>query len=275
MSDWDLMMPGMGLTAIGIAGVTISYSGIAHTFIDGMHALTGLTLFIGLIILSVGILNGGVSTSNRAKATTLVILSIVFSFATYGFTLSTSTTLVTFTGILLAISMPSIVIAYMAMKMPKYLKPVGAIFGMAAAAGIISFVVFGLSGPDPYLIESPVEEATVAEPAVDLPVYTILMLEGSDMQGNPDYEPDAAQVPHGYLIEWVNEDIVLHTATSSEDFGATFDSGIVDAGQTYSMPSDELEVGTYEYFCQVHPWMTSTLEILEAEEPVQEPQIIP
>jgi hypothetical protein len=32
MSNWDLMMPGMGLTAIGLAGVTISYMGLAHTF---------------------------------------------------------------------------------------------------------------------------------------------------------------------------------------------------------------------------------------------------
>ena len=42
-------MPGMGLTAIGLAGLTLSYAGIAHTFIDGMHALTGLTMFVGLI----------------------------------------------------------------------------------------------------------------------------------------------------------------------------------------------------------------------------------
>ena len=76
MSNWDLMMPGMGLTSIGLAGVVISYSGIAHTFIDGMHALTGLTMFIGLIFLAAGILQGGVSTSNKAKATVLVILSI-------------------------------------------------------------------------------------------------------------------------------------------------------------------------------------------------------
>ena len=78
MSNWDLMMPGMGLTSIGLAGVVISYSGIAHTFIDGMHALTGLTMFIGLIFLAAGILQGGVSTSNKAKATVLVILSISF-----------------------------------------------------------------------------------------------------------------------------------------------------------------------------------------------------
>jgi len=45
-------MPGMGLTAIGLAGVFISYSEIAHTFIDGMHALTGLTMFFGLIFLA-------------------------------------------------------------------------------------------------------------------------------------------------------------------------------------------------------------------------------
>ena len=64
MSNWDLMMPGMGLTSIGLAGVVISYSGIAHTF--SMHALTGLTMFIGLIFLAAGILQGGVSTSNKA-----------------------------------------------------------------------------------------------------------------------------------------------------------------------------------------------------------------
>jgi len=51
-------MPGGGLTAIGMAGLVTSYSGLAHTFIDGMHALTGLLFFIGLIFLSAGILDG-------------------------------------------------------------------------------------------------------------------------------------------------------------------------------------------------------------------------
>jgi len=47
MSNWELVMPGGGLTAIGMAGLVTSYSGLAHTFIDGMHALTGLLFFIG------------------------------------------------------------------------------------------------------------------------------------------------------------------------------------------------------------------------------------
>ncbi len=93
-------MPGMGLTAIGLAGVFISYSGIAHTFIDGMHALTGLTMFFGLIFLSAGILEGGVSTSNKAKATTLVIISISLTFGMVALVSSTVSTIPVFAGIM-------------------------------------------------------------------------------------------------------------------------------------------------------------------------------
>ena len=81
-------MPGGGLTAIGLAGLVTSYSGIAHTFIDGMHALTGLLFMFGLIILAAGILEGGVSTSNRTKATVLAIISITLGFATFATTLT-------------------------------------------------------------------------------------------------------------------------------------------------------------------------------------------
>jgi len=49
-------MPGGGLTAIGLAGIVLSYAGIAHTFVDGLHALTGLLFFFGLIFLGAGIL---------------------------------------------------------------------------------------------------------------------------------------------------------------------------------------------------------------------------
>ena len=108
MSNWDLMMPGMGLTSIGLAGVVISYSGIAHTFIDGMHALTGLTMFIGLIFLAAGILQGGVSTSNKAKATVLVILSISLAFGTAGLIFNTISTVPLFAGIMMIIAVPAI-----------------------------------------------------------------------------------------------------------------------------------------------------------------------
>ena len=125
MSNWDLMMPGMGLTAIGVAGVTISYAGVAHTFIDGMHALTGLTMFIGLIFLAAGILDGGVSTSNRAKATTLVVLGISLSFAVSALVFNSISSIPTFAGVMLIVAIPAIVLAYVSMKMPDYAKPIG------------------------------------------------------------------------------------------------------------------------------------------------------
>jgi len=158
MSNWDLMMPGMGLTAIGLAGVFISYAGIAHTFIDGMHALTGLTMFFGLIFLSAGILEGGVSTSNKAKATTLVIIAITLSFAMVGVVSSTVSTIPVFAGIMMIVAIPAIVIAYVAMKFPMYAKPMSIIFILASIAGIASYVGFGLVGPDTYLIHEEVIE---------------------------------------------------------------------------------------------------------------------
>ena len=52
MTDWDLLTPGIGLTSIGIVGVGISLAGIAKTFVEGMHAVSLLTMFIGMIFLA-------------------------------------------------------------------------------------------------------------------------------------------------------------------------------------------------------------------------------
>lgn len=261
-------MPGMGLTAIGLAGLTLSYAGIAHTFIDGMHALTGLTMFVGLIFLATGILDGGVSTSNRAKATTLVILSIALGFGMFAFTMNTSNYTVTIAGILMAIAFPAIIIAYLAMKHPTFVKPVGAIVGMAAATGIIAWVAFGFVSPDTYMIP----QVVVEEPAEGIvptgPIFSISILEDSIQEGNPDYDPEIAIVTQGHTIEWTNADSVAHTVTSAVDFGETFDSSLIGAGEVFTLDTTNL-VGEYEYICIVHPWMVASLVIEAAKEPTK------
>ncbi len=258
-------MPGMGLTAIGLAGVTLAYSGIAHTFIDGMHALTGLAMFIGLIFLSAGILDGGVSTSNRAKATTLVIISIGLGFGAFAFTMNSSNYTITLAGILMAIAFPSILIAYIAMKKPEITKPFGAIVALAGATGIIAWIAFGFVSPDTYMIDesAQIQEPPIADMMPSGPIFSITILEGSAEQGMPDYDPDVAKVPKGHIIEWTNADSVAHTVTSSIDFGETFDSSLIGAGEKYSLDTNQLAVGEYEYMCVVHPWMISTLIIAE------------
>ena len=268
MSNWELVMPGGGLTAIGLAGIVLSYAGIAHTFIDGMHALTGLLFFFGLIFLGAGILDGGVSTSNRTKATVLVTISIILGFGAAAFIGNESTTLPTIAGILVMVTIPGIVIAYMAMKMPQYVKPVGLIFIFAIALGITVFFGFGILGPTGYLLPEVVEEA-VEEIVQEIPkgeIFAISILAGSAEQGNPDYDPDTATISQGFVIEWTNNDEVMHTVTSSLDFGETFDSSILNAGERFLLDSNQLDIGSYEYMCIVHPWMVASIVI---EEPVE------
>jgi plastocyanin len=152
--------------------------------------------------------------------------------------------------------------------MPQYVKPVGLIFIFAIGLGITVFFGFGILGPTGYLLPEVVEES-VEEIVQEIPegkIFTISILAGSAEQGNPDYDPDTATISQGFVIEWMNDDEVMHTVTSSLDFGETFDSGILNAGETFLVDSDKLNIGSYEYMCIVHPWMVASIVI---EEPVE------
>jgi plastocyanin len=233
-----------------------------------MHALTGLLFFIGLIFLSAGILDGGISTSNRTKATVLVIISIVLSFGAMGFVGSESTTLPIIAGLLIMIAVPGIVIAYMSVKMPQYVKPIGLIFIFAIGLGITVFFGFGILGPTGYLLPEVVEEV-VEEAVQQIPegkIFAISILAGSAEQGNPDYDPDVGTLEKGSVIQWTNNDAVMHTVTSSLDFGETFDSGLLNADERFLLDSNKLDIGSYEYMCIVHPWMVSSIVIEESAE---------
>ena len=80
MSDWDLLTPGIGLTSIGIVGVGISLAGIAKTFVEGMHAVSLLTMFIGLIFLASGLFKDGFPSTGRAKSATFITLGFLVTF---------------------------------------------------------------------------------------------------------------------------------------------------------------------------------------------------
>jgi plastocyanin len=97
---------------------------------------------------------------------------------------------------------------------------------------------------------------------------TITILSGSSVQGNPDYEPDDAEVPLNDNIVWVNEDTVPHTATSgtgAEDAnsGKIFDTSIINAGEesTPQQLTGVKEGDEVPFYCQVHPYMTSKLTV--------------
>jgi plastocyanin len=73
------------------------------------------------------------------------------------------------------------------------------------------------------------------------------------------FEPDELTVAVGTEVTWENLDAFSHTVTSDEESSLAFDSGDMAEGDTFAQTFDE--AGTYEYFCEVHPTMRSTVVV--------------
>jgi plastocyanin len=147
------------------------------------------------------------------------------------------------------------------MKKPGSIKPIGLVLGLAVASAMVIWITAGsMNSNDVEIVEEIIDEKAV-EGLSGGPIFSIEILKDSAQEGNPDYSPDRAIVTHGYTIEWINEDAAPHTVTSAADYGETFDSSLISAGETFTLDTTELEIGEYEYLCIVHPWMISTLVI--------------
>ncbi len=72
------------------------------------------------------------------------------------------------------------------------------------------------------------------------------------------YEPDPVVVQVGGKVTWQNEDTAPHTATADD---GSFDTGIIEKGKLGSATFKE--AGTFTYFCEVHPTMHGTVEVVE------------
>lgn len=73
------------------------------------------------------------------------------------------------------------------------------------------------------------------------------------------FEPDELTVTVGTEVTWENLDAFAHTVTSDEESSLAFDSGELAEGDTFAQTFDES--GTYEYFCEIHPTMRSTVVV--------------
>jgi len=89
--------------------------------------------------------------------------------------------------------------------------------------------------------------------------------EGSGVPGCQEddtcFIPSTIEVAPGTTVTWENNDIVPHTVTSGAAGSPTgeFDSGLSPAGATFEHTFEE--VGTYPYFCLVHPWMAGSVTV--------------
>jgi len=96
---------------------------------------------------------------------------------------------------------------------------------------------------------------------------TVTNAPGSSTPGcEPNcFVPSTVTIEAGETVTWDNTDTAAHTATAgsaADGPSGVFDSSLIMAGGSYSVTLEE--VGTYDYFCAVHPWMEGTV-IVEAE----------
>ena len=99
---------------------------------------------------------------------------------------------------------------------------------------------------------------------------TVTNAPGSSTPGCEDtaegcFIPSPVTIDIGETVTWENNDTAAHTATggsATEGPSGVFDSSLIMAGSSFSHTFDS--VGTYDYFCMVHPWMSGTVIVEDA-----------
>lgn len=74
------------------------------------------------------------------------------------------------------------------------------------------------------------------------------------------YSPDPVRVQAGGKVIWQNMDSAPHTATADD---GSFDTGTLEKGKLKSETFKE--PGTYTYYCEIHPTMHGTVEVVEKD----------
>lgn len=116
------------------------------------------------------------------------------------------------------------------------------------------------------------QSAASSRPTPAVPGTTsITILAGANVQGNPNFTPNDAQVPINNKVVWVNKDTVPHTATSGTSAsdpasGKIFDTKIIANGQSSTAQQLKgVKVGqVVPYYCQIHPYMTGKITVTAA-----------
>lgn len=86
-------------------------------------------------------------------------------------------------------------------------------------------------------------------------------------ESNACYRPYSLTISAGEVVEWQNFDDAAHTVTSgTPDDGPDdyFDSALFLSQESFKVHMKQ--VGTFDYFCMVHPWMTGKIIV----EPIPE-----
>jgi plastocyanin len=138
------------------------------------------------------------------------------------------------------------------MKLKTFLAPVLILLALALAA-------CGSSGDDSSATTGGESTATASEPSGNGPAPSGEAVRAAKVKiVEFTYGPDPVTIQVGGKITWQNEDTAPHTATADD---GSFDTGTLERGKIKSETFKQ--AGTYPYFCEIHPTMHGTVEVVE------------
>jgi plastocyanin len=110
--------------------------------------------------------------------------------------------------------------------------------------------------------QAPAQAPTAAGP----PGAPLTILQGSSVQGSPDFDPDTLTVKKGDKITVTNKDTLPHTVTSGTgptdpNSAKQFDTSIIEPGATADIETTNLTPGDYPFHCAIHPYMTGKIVV--------------
>jgi plastocyanin len=139
------------------------------------------------------------------------------------------------------------------MKLKTFLAPVLILLAFA-------LVACGGSG-DSSSTESSESSDTTSEPSGNGPAPSGEAVRAAKVKiVEFTYGPDPVTVQVGGKVIWQNEDTAPHTATADD---GSFDTGTIERGKIKSETFKQ--AGTYPYFCEIHPTMHGTVEVVEKD----------
>jgi len=115
--------------------------------------------------------------------------------------------------------------------------------------GISSGIV--ILSQNPHLGQEPDEHKTIKG---DVVMSTKVSRPGCE-KTDSCYTPYKFVIKKGNSVTWVNQDVAFHSVTSGHygEPSGLFDSGYLDPEESFTFNFEN--IGTYDYFCTLHPWM--------------------
>jgi plastocyanin len=82
------------------------------------------------------------------------------------------------------------------------------------------------------------------------------------VSGGSFYLPLNLEIKPMTTVQWLNDDIVLHTVQSQNEYGeiiGLFNSAPLNTGETFEFKFTE--EGVYNYYCSLHPWRVGLVTV--------------